>query len=123
MKQKTRKGSKAEDRWLGPYTIEQLLSSTCCLRNTQHQTLKTKVNLTQLKPYYQSANNTDEEDEVIQMECPSSQSDQDSDQISPLPTVPTAGKQNSPLAQIPREDVTAEDNQQKESPPVSYLYN
>ena len=33
MKQKTRKGSKHEDRWLGPYTIVELSKTTCRLKN------------------------------------------------------------------------------------------
>ena len=51
MKQKTRKGSKHEDRWLGPYTIVELSTTTCRLANALGKNLKTRINLSQLKPY------------------------------------------------------------------------
>ena len=51
MKQKTRKGSKHEDRWLGPYTIVELSKTTCRLTNGLGKILKTRINLSQLKPY------------------------------------------------------------------------
>ena len=51
MKQKTRKGSKHEDRWLGPYIIVELSKTTCRLTNALGKILKTRINLSQLKPY------------------------------------------------------------------------
>lgn len=51
MKQKTRKGSKSEDRWLGPYTISDLSATSCILVNVAGKRLKTRANLNQLKPY------------------------------------------------------------------------
>ena len=51
MKQKTRKGSKSEDRWLGPYTIIELSATSCVLINLAGKRLKRRVNLNQLKPY------------------------------------------------------------------------
>ena len=51
MKQKTRKGSKHEDRWLGPYTIVEISTTTCCLANVLGKNLKTRINHSQLKPY------------------------------------------------------------------------
>jgi hypothetical protein len=51
MKQKTRKGSKSEDRWLGPYTISELSATSCVLMNVGGKRLKTRINLNQLKPY------------------------------------------------------------------------
>ncbi|SMN01821.1 hypothetical protein SPONN_110 [uncultured Candidatus Thioglobus sp.] len=54
MKQKTRKGSKSEDRWLGPYTIMALSKTSCILVNASGRRLKTRVNLNQLKPYMQN---------------------------------------------------------------------
>lgn len=54
MKQKTRKGSKSEDRWLGPYIIVGLSKTTCCLKNKSGKMLKNRVNINQLKPYHHS---------------------------------------------------------------------
>ena len=51
MKQKTRKGSKHEDRWLGPYTIAELTKTNCVLINKLGKRLKTRININQLKPY------------------------------------------------------------------------
>lgn len=55
MKQKTRKGSKSEDRRLGPYTIMSLSKTSCILVNVTGKKLKTRVNFNQLKPYLQDA--------------------------------------------------------------------
>ncbi len=52
MKQKTRKGSKNEDRWLGPYTIVEILKTSCRLKNVSGKLLKTQININQLKPYH-----------------------------------------------------------------------
>ena len=52
MKQKTRKGSKHEDRWLGPYTIVELSKTTCRLKNALGKIINTRINLSQLKPYH-----------------------------------------------------------------------
>lgn len=54
MKQKTRKGSKREDRWLGPYEILEMSKTTCVLQNKAGKCLKTRVNTNQLKPYLQA---------------------------------------------------------------------
>ena len=51
MKQKTRKGSKHEDQWLGPYTIVELSTTTCRLANALGKNLKTRINLSQMKSY------------------------------------------------------------------------
>lgn len=51
MKQKTRKGSKNEDRWLGPYKILEIVKTTCLLQNRTGKELKSRVNINQLKPY------------------------------------------------------------------------
>ena len=53
MQQKTRKGSKREDRWLGPFIIVELTTTCCSLKNIQGKLLKTRINLSQLKPYFQ----------------------------------------------------------------------
>ena len=50
MKQKTRKGSKNEDRWLGPYTIVDLSRTSCHLKNASGKQLKAHININQLKP-------------------------------------------------------------------------
>jgi len=55
MKQKARKGSKGEDRWLGLYTIVELSATTCILKNAPGKKLKTRINLSQLKPYLQAS--------------------------------------------------------------------
>ncbi len=52
MLQKTRKGNKGEDRWLGPYVIE-LTTTSAILRNEHGKTLKRRVSLNQLKHYIQ----------------------------------------------------------------------
>ena len=52
MKQKTRKGSKNEDRWLGPYTIVDISKTSCRLKNTSGKQLKPHININQLKLYH-----------------------------------------------------------------------
>ena len=52
MKQKTRKGSKNGDRWLGPYTIVDLSKTSCHLKNASGKQLKAHININQLKPYH-----------------------------------------------------------------------
>ena len=53
MLQKTRKGNKGEDRWLGPYMIVELSTTSAILQNEHGKTLKTRISLNQLKPYIQ----------------------------------------------------------------------
>jgi len=55
MKQKTRKGSKNEDRWLGPYTIVDLIKTSCRLKTVSGKYLKTRTNINQLKLYCQDS--------------------------------------------------------------------
>lgn len=55
MKQKTKKGHKSEDRWLGPYMISDITNTTCQLVNMSGHTLKTRVNLNQLKLYHETS--------------------------------------------------------------------
>lgn len=62
MKQKTKKGHKNEDRWLGPYTITAITKTTCQLKNSSGRILKTHVNLQQLKPYLDLVNSTVEKE-------------------------------------------------------------
>ena len=54
MQQKTRKGKKMEDRWLGPYTIVEITKTSCLLKNLSGKVLKQRINLGQLKPYRES---------------------------------------------------------------------
>ena len=54
MQQKTRKGKKMEDRWLGPYTIVEITKTSCLLKDTSGKVLKQRINLSQLKPYHES---------------------------------------------------------------------
>lgn len=54
MQQKTRKGKKMEDRWLGPYTIVEVTKTSCLLKNASGKVLKQRINLSQLKPYSES---------------------------------------------------------------------
>ena len=54
MQQKTRKGKKMEDRWLGPYTIIEITKTSCSLKNSSGKVLKQRINLSQLKPYRES---------------------------------------------------------------------
>ncbi len=53
MRQKTRKGNKGEDRWLGPYVIVELSNTSCLLKNEHGKVLKTRISLSQLKPFLQ----------------------------------------------------------------------
>ena len=50
-RKKTRKGSKNEDCWLGPYTIVELSKTSCCLKNASGE-LKASININQRKPYH-----------------------------------------------------------------------
>ena len=56
MRRKTRKGSKLEDTWLGPYKIVSISAYGSCKLSSQKTgvKLKAKVNVSQLKPYYPS---------------------------------------------------------------------
>ena len=56
MQQKTRKGKKMEDRWLGPYTIVEITKTSCLLKNSSGKVLRQRINLNQLKPYHESNN-------------------------------------------------------------------
>ena len=60
MLQKTKKGHKMEDKWLGPYTIANLdvTKGLCNLKSQKGQILKNKVNIKQLKQYIPSTNST-----------------------------------------------------------------
>ena len=51
MQQKTRKGKKMEDRWLGPYIIVEITKTSCLLKNKSGKILKQRINICQLKPY------------------------------------------------------------------------
>lgn len=51
MQQKTRKGKKMEDRWLGPDVIVEISKTSCLLKNQSGKILKQRVNLCQLKPF------------------------------------------------------------------------
>ena len=86
MKQKTRKGSKGEDRWLGPYTIVELSATTCILKNALGKKLKTRINLSQLKPYLQAsqsdnkhADPTESDNELTSQSEPDEPSDNESE--------------------------------------------
>ena len=60
MKQRTRKGCKLEDRWLGPYRVSEVTPYGCC-KLVCHKTgvaLKTKVNGCQLKLFRHPSNLT-----------------------------------------------------------------
>ena len=51
MQQKTKKGKKMEDRWLGPYIIVEISKTSCLLKNKSDKILKQRINICQLKPY------------------------------------------------------------------------
>ncbi|XP_065892491.1 uncharacterized protein [Dysidea avara] len=51
MQQKTKKGKKMEDRWLGPYIIVEITKTSCLLKNKSDKILKQRINICQLKPY------------------------------------------------------------------------
>lgn len=54
MQQKTRKGKKMEDRWLGPYTIVEISTTSCLLKNNMGKVFKQRINLCQLKPFLET---------------------------------------------------------------------
>ena len=60
MLQKTKKGHKMEDRWLGPYEVANapISKGTCFLLNKAGQQLKKRVSLSQLKPYISAPNSS-----------------------------------------------------------------
>jgi len=83
---KTQKGSKGEDRWLGLYTIVELSTTTCILKNALGQKLKTRINRSQLKPYLQTsqsdnkhANPTESDSELTCQSEPDKPSDYESE--------------------------------------------
>ena len=65
MQQKTKKGKKMEDRWLGPYVIIELSNTSCLLKNHSGKILKQRINLCQLKSYFEPTANSDEEESVV----------------------------------------------------------
>ena len=74
MLQKTSKGHKMEDQWLGPCTVEglDLVSGTCKLRAKDGKLLQRKINLKDLKLYReQSTSQTPSNDALLQ--APSAQ--------------------------------------------------
>ena len=74
MLQKTSKGHKMEDQWIGPYTVEglDLVKGTCKLRAKDRRLLQRKINLKDLKLYReQSTSQTPSNDTLLQ--APSAQ--------------------------------------------------
>ena len=74
MLQKTSKGHKMEDQWIGPYTVEglDLVKGTCQLRAKDGRLLQRKINLKDLKLYReQSTSQTPSNDTLLQ--APSAQ--------------------------------------------------
>ena len=55
-----------EDRWLGPYVIIELSNTSCLLKNHSGKILKQRINLCQLKSYFEPTANSDEEESVVQ---------------------------------------------------------
>ena len=69
MLQKTSKGHKMEDQWIGPYTVEglDLVKGTCQLRAKDRRLLQRKINLKDLKLYReQSTSQTPSNDALLQ---------------------------------------------------------
>ena len=69
MLQKTSKGHKMEDQWIGPYTVEglDLVKGTCKLRAKDRRLLQRKINLKDLKLYReQSTSQTPSNDALLQ---------------------------------------------------------
>lgn len=70
MLQKTSKGHKMEDQWIGPYTVEglDLVKRTCQLRAKDGRLLQRKINLKDLKLYReQSTSQTPSNDALLQV--------------------------------------------------------
>jgi len=59
MQQKTKKGKKMEDRWLGPYVIVEITTTSCLLQNKSGTILKHRINICQLKPYLEISDDHD----------------------------------------------------------------
>jgi len=93
MQQKTKKGKKMEDLWLGPYTIVEITKTSCLLKNKSDKILKQRINICQLKPY-------------LEMPC---QSDHDN---------VTSGKINTNGPPLPKQDIEQDMQVHKNDAPL-----
>ena len=88
MLQKTSKGYKMEDQWIGPYTVEglDLLNGTCQLRAKDGRLLQRKINLKDLKLYReQSTSQTPSNDALLQASSAQQHPTLPQDTISAVP--------------------------------------
>ena len=88
MLQKTSKGHKMEDQWIGPYTVEglDLVNGTCQLRAKDGRLLQRKINLKDLKLYReQSTSQTPSNDALLQASSAQQHPTLPQDTISAVP--------------------------------------
>ncbi|CAH3041503.1 unnamed protein product, partial [Porites lobata] len=88
MLQKTSKGHKMEDQWIGPYTVEglDLVKGTCKLRAKDRRLLQRKINLKDLKLYReQSTSQTPSNDALLQESSAQQYPTRPQDSISAVP--------------------------------------
>ena len=88
MLQKTSKGHKMEDQWIGPYTVEglDLVKGTCQLRAKDRRLLQRKINLKDLKLYReQSTSQTPSNDALLQESSAQQHPTLPQDSISAVP--------------------------------------
>ena len=88
MLQKTSKGHKIEDQWIGPYSVKELdlVKGTCKLRTKDGKLLQRKINLKDLKLYREQSTSQTSSNDALQ-QAPSAQQypTPPSDTISPVP--------------------------------------
>ena len=88
MLQKTSKGHKIEDQWIGPYSVKELdlVKGTCKLRTKDGKLLQRKINLKELKLYREQSTSQTSSNDALQ-QAPSAQQypTPPSDTISPVP--------------------------------------
>lgn len=88
MLQKTSKGHKIEDQWIGPYSVKELdlVKGTCKLRTKDGKLLQRKINLKELKLYREQSTSQTSSNDALQ-QAPSAQQypAPPSDTISPVP--------------------------------------
>ena len=88
MLQKTSKGHKMEDQWIGPYTVQglDLVKGTCQLRAKERRLLQRKINLKDLKLYReQSTSQTPSNDALLQESSAQQHPTLPQDSISAVP--------------------------------------
>ena len=120
MLQKTSKGHKMEDNWLGPFTIVKLTTNgTCTIKNinTGH-VLKRNVPMKQLKKYQSLSVSTSEpRDPVVNTKPSSNQSQQPRDPV--VNTKPSSNQSQQPRDPVVNTKPSSNQSQQPRDPVVN----